>query len=80
MVKILLINIRIYSNTNINKQTNFEYDFWPKVKAPTPTNASPRTAQWAPALLARNRMKYYSYIKRIDKTKTKSSQHDDDCL
>ena len=27
-------------------------------------------------------MKYYSYynIKRIDKTKTKSSQHDDDCL
>ena len=33
MVKIFLINIRIYSNTNINKQTNFEYDFWPKVKA-----------------------------------------------
>ena len=26
MVKILLINIRIYLNTNINKQTNFEYD------------------------------------------------------
>ena len=22
-----------YSNININKQTNFEYDFWAKVKA-----------------------------------------------
>jgi hypothetical protein len=33
MVKILLINIRIYSNININEQTNFEYDFWAKVKA-----------------------------------------------
>jgi hypothetical protein len=31
MVKILLINIQKYSN--INKQTNFEYDFWAKVKA-----------------------------------------------
>ena len=31
MDKILLINIRIYSNINI--QTNFEYDFWAKVKA-----------------------------------------------
>ena len=31
MVKILLINIRIY--LNINKQTKFEYDFWAKVKA-----------------------------------------------
>ena len=30
MVKIL-INIRIY--LNINKQTNFKYDFWAKVKA-----------------------------------------------
>jgi hypothetical protein len=33
MVKILLINIQIYSNININKQTNFDYDFWAKVKA-----------------------------------------------
>ena len=33
MVKILLINVQIYSNININKQTNFEYDSWAKVKA-----------------------------------------------
>ena len=25
--------INKYSNININKQTNFEYDFWAKVKA-----------------------------------------------
>ena len=31
MVKILLINIQIY--LNINKETNFEYDFWAKFKA-----------------------------------------------
>ena len=33
MAKILFINIRIYLNININKQTNFKYDFWLKVKA-----------------------------------------------
>ena len=33
MVKVLWINIWIYSNININKQTNFEYYFWAKVKA-----------------------------------------------
>ena len=31
MVKILFINILIYLNINIIKQTNFEYDFWAKV-------------------------------------------------
>ena len=40
MVKILLINIRIYLNININKQTNFEYDFWAKVKALIHTGSS----------------------------------------
>ena len=35
MVKILLMNILTDLNINIDKQTNFEYDFWPNVKALT---------------------------------------------